>query len=164
MEHCLPARRNSSALRLDPLRRRSRVPGGTKTAQRRAQEAASGDWELAATKEQGAGRRPRSRPLRTGIPSPGPAIALQHEIEPMSSERRLFGASSAGCATPDRRSAPARHHPTPEERANRGRARALPSPLISVDREPRALIRRQDFSYSGNDAFDGLVWHRVPKR
>ena len=49
--------------------------------------------ELAATKEQGVGRRARSRPLRTGIQSPGPAIDLQHEIEPISSETGSFRVS-----------------------------------------------------------------------
>ncbi len=46
MEHCLPADRNSLALRLDPVRRRSRVRKGWKTPQRRAVRALAAAVEL----------------------------------------------------------------------------------------------------------------------
>jgi hypothetical protein len=46
MEHCLPAPRNSLALRLDPLRRRSRIRKGWKTLQRRAVRALATAVEL----------------------------------------------------------------------------------------------------------------------
>src|SRR5438045_2935926 len=46
MEHCLPAHRNSLALRLDPVRRRSRVRKGGKTPQLRADRALAAAVEL----------------------------------------------------------------------------------------------------------------------
>src|SRR6266576_5845736 len=46
MQHCLPANRKSLALRLDPVRRRSRVRKGWKTPQRRADRALAAAVEL----------------------------------------------------------------------------------------------------------------------